>query len=297
MGRTFELREPIEPPVGLNSPFICGQPGSAPIDVFRMLNGTVDIVRRSNGSRVKCRHSYLTLVPSKPRTNDKKLTRSLFGEEVNVADARRILESLRSLYTDFFTRLSSEIEHCIYLRRRSHYVESFLHFYRALEKLAVAFPVMYITAQSDFQKIHAMLKPLFNKEGGGGELSFVSKFCKKLAEDSDVLGEYKIAFKFPSDDSRYAAITQEIGAIFGGGDLAGQMIKEETYFELPFEHVGPFLIECRNRLFHNSNSGQRNFDIDRLGGASELCQGLVDAGLHWLTLTYIEVIRNRAALV
>jgi hypothetical protein len=28
-----------------------------------------------------------------------------------------------------------------------------------------------------------------------------------------------------------------------------------------------------------------------------LCQGLVEAGLHWLALTYLEVVRNRAAQV
>lgn len=296
MGRTFNLFEPVDAQQGLGAPFLCAQPGSTPIDVFRMLNGTVDLVRKSDDRRVKCRYNYLTLRPSSAKTNDKKLSKTLFGEDVTVTEAKSILKKLGALYTGFFIQLSAEVQHCIFLYRTRHYVEAFLHFYRALEKLAVAFPVMYITAQSDFNKIHAMLKPLFTKEGGG-ELSFVDKFCKKLADDSDVLGEYKLTFNFDMPNDRYQILVQEVDAVLAGGKLAEVIEREEGAFQLPYRHVAPFVIECRNRLFHNNNTGFRNFDVDRLGGASELCRGLVETGLHWLALTYVEVIRNRAASV
>jgi hypothetical protein len=293
MGRTFQLVEPFEHQQGLSAPFLCGQPVSAPVEIFRMLNGTLDIVRKDDGSRVKCRQNHISLKPSSGRTSDRKISHSLFGEDVTVSDARKIISALSQSYRKFFSELSCEIEHCIFLQRRNHHVESFLHFYRSLEKLAVAFPVMYITAKGDFHQIHSLLKPLFTKDGG--ELSFVSKFSDYLSDKSDVLGEYKLTFEFQKDSQ--PIICDELDQILRGGKIIDAIEREDSKFYLPYRYVGPLLIECRNRLFHNSNSGQRNIDIDRLGGAATVCGGLVKTGLHWLALTYLEVLRNRAEIL
>jgi hypothetical protein len=153
---------------------------------------------------------------------------------------------------------------------------------------------MYAAAQPDFDKVHAVLKPFFLSDKDG-ELSFVSRFCEFIAVQSDVLAEYSITFErgsIPSD--RFDVIVSEIGRVISK-NVKDSVIFEEGHLEIPFSCVAPFLIECRNKLFHNSNSGQKNFDIDRLHGATDLCRLLVSGGLHWLSLTYVEVIRNRAA--
>jgi hypothetical protein len=296
MGRTFKLQEPGNTNPGLTAPFKCGEAGSSPVGIFRLLTGSVDVVRLSDDSVVKCRFNYLTRFPSRVRTTDKKLAHALFGEDVNVDDARAIMESFRRLYTNFFSKLSSEIEHCIYSYQKGQYVESFLYFYRALEKLAVAFPVMYVTAQADFERVHSMLKPLFSNEGDG-ELAFVNKFCGKLAQESDVLSEYNLEFAFDKTNAElHQVYFSEIKRVCSQKTV-DKIESNDTYFTIPYKYSADLIIECRNRLFHNSNSGQKNFDIDRIGGAACLCRGLVDAGLHWLTLTYVEVVRSRAGQI
>jgi hypothetical protein len=292
-GSTFEVREPTVPPA-ISEEFRCGQPGSQSIEIFRLLTGTANIALRADASVVKCRYDYIRLLPSRATTTDRKIARGLFGEDVSVDDAKRYVSQLSQLYRAFFQKLSIEIEHCIYRKSRGNPVEAFLHFYRALEKLAVAFPVLFITAQSDFERVHSMLKPLFSKDGSGGELAFVSNFCKHLAKKSDVLGEYQVSFTFdrtvPANHARVVSEIERVCPVF-----KDKITKEDTRFDLPYEHTANLLIDCRNKLFHNTNSGQKNFDIDRLGGAAVLCTGLVEAGLHWLALTYVEVIRNRVA--
>lgn len=296
MGRTFLLREPENTNPGLTPPFTCGEIGSAPIDIFRLLTGTVDVVRRADDSSVKCRYNHLTRRPSRARTSDRKLSNALFGEDVTVEYARVIVANFRTIYTGFFSKLSYEVEHCIYNYQKGRYVESFLYFYRSLEKLAVAFPVMYITAQADFERVHAMLKPLFSKDSDG-ELAFVNKFCGKLADESDVLSEYKIEFLFlPISPELYQELFSEISRVCNE-KTREQIESGDLSFEIPYKYTASLIIECRNRLFHNSNSGQKNFDIDRIGGAGVLCKGLVEAGLHWLALTYVEVVRNRAGQI
>lgn len=293
VGTSFAVREPFDPP-RVSEEFRCGQTLSHAIEIFRLLTGTANIVRLVDDSVVKCRHDYIRLLPSKAATTDRKIAKGMFGEDVTVDDAKRFASQICGLHRVFFRKLSIEIEHCIFQKCSGNPIESFLHFYRALEKLAVAFPVLFITAQSDFERVHGMLKPLFSKDSSGGELAFVSNFCKHLAKKSDVLGEYKISFSFDRNvPEKHALVVTEIERVCPS--FKDKFTTYDTSFDVPYEHTANLLIECRNRLFHNTNSGQNNFDIDRLGGAASLCTGLVEAGLHWLALTYVEVIRNRAA--
>lgn len=71
----------------------------------------------------------------------------------------------------------------------------------------------------------------------------------------------------------------------------------EYFVKMRYADVGPFIIASRNLLFHNSNSGQKNFRLDRMGGAEALCDALFPAGLIWLTQTYLEIIRDRASAI
>lgn len=296
MGRTFALAEPDPPNQGVAEPFLCGVAGSPAIDVFRLLTGSVDVVRTSDGRLLRPRQNYLTGRRSSGRTTERKLTKGLFGEDVPVSDARAILKKFRGQNVGFFQKLENELVHCIFHLRCKNNVESFLHFYRALEKLAVAFPLMYVTGQPDFERFHTMLKPLFMKEAGG-ELAFISRFCDYIASESDVLAEYSLRFEFPIKTlEQYEALLSEIKRVVSQ-NTRDFIVEDDGYFEIPYKNAAVFLIECRNRLFHNSNDGQPNFDVDRIGGASVLCRALVIAGLHWLSLTYVEVVRNRAGFM
>lgn len=225
-----------------------------------------------------------------------KISKGLLGEDVSVEDAKRILQHLRISNSKFFSKLSTEITHCIFNLKLKRHVEAFLYFYRAVEKLAVAFPILYVSGQQDFYKSHHLLKSLVQKQGDG-ELAFLNRFCAMIAESSGYLKEYKVRFTFPTKDlGEYSAILNEIKAVVSE-EISAEMTEEEGYFEIPYRLSSSLIIDCRNRLFHNSNSGQRNFDISRIGGASDLCEGLVIAGLQWLSLTYLEIVQDRAARV
>lgn len=81
------------------------------------------------------------------------------------------------------------------------------------------------------------------------------------------------------------------------GDVRENAETGEYYVKLSYADVGPFIVASRNLLFHNSNSGQKNFRLEKMGGAEALCDALFPAGMVWLTQTYLEIVRDRAAAV
>jgi hypothetical protein len=294
MGRTFSVVEPAGQNVGLLGPFRCGEGGSDPIEIFRLLTGSVDVTSAFDDRSEKLRINHLSGRLARASTSNEKLTKSLFGEDVSIHEAQIILEKLKTIYPVFFGKLKVELVHCLVNYARKNYIESFVHFFRSLEKMAVAFPIMYITSRGDFEEIHKQLKPLFINNNDG-ELIFVNRFCKKLAESSDYLEDYKIEFSFDKSDPEIQDVhVREIKRVCS--EKIGDGLEEEaTHVRLKYEMAADLIIECRNKLFHNGNSGQRNLDVDRIGGASKLCKGLLDGGLHWLAITYVEVVRNRSS--
>lgn len=296
MARSYRICEPLYKSSKIEEPFVCGVPGGTSIDIFRLLTGSCNLVRLADDKIVKLRFDYLVPCQRSRPISERSIVESIFGHGVSIADASNILSRFRGQNIGFFAKLEVELAHCMFALSEKSCVEAFLYFYRALEKLAVAFPLMYVIGQPDFEKLHSMLKPLFEGEKNG-ELAFVTKFSKFVSKKSDFLNDYNITFSFRTRSlDEFDAIKREIERIIS--DSITKNIKfDEGSFDIPYSETAPFLIECRNKLFHNSNSGQKNFDIDRIGGSLILCESLVDGGLHWLTRTYVEVLRNRLSLL
>jgi hypothetical protein len=293
MSDTLKVVEPLMPHPHLSDQFACGGAVCAPVVIYRLLTGTVNINRAYDGREIRCRHDFVRQRTSLGRATDRNISTGLFGEDVSIDDAKSFLMKFRSQNVGFFKQLQVEICHCILHLKLNNDVESFLHFYRALERLSVAFPAIYISGQTEFVRVHSFLKDVVSSKDDG-ELSLISNFCNFIAINSDVLSEYILDFDFDAYDlDQKSRILSEIRAILPT-KMAEKMTEENGKISFPYKMVPSFLITCRNRLFHNSNTGQRNFDVDRMGGAAVMCHGLVNAGLHWLALTYIEVVRNRA---
>jgi hypothetical protein len=216
----------------------------------------------------------------------------VFGGEIDLTDGLQIFRAMRRFNVAFFKKLEVELTHCIFNHLHGNPLTSFLHLYRSLEKLAVAFPLTYIAGQSDFERSVESLRTYF--EGSGGELSFARKFAEDIANKSATLAEYMVDFETKiTEVDKFRILVSEIKKCCP--DYINEDFDPSSgKFSLDFKKVPSFLIDCRNRMFHFSNSGQKNFDIDQIGGVGELCRILVESGLHWLALTYDEVLRRQS---
>lgn len=260
----------------------------------KILHGRAKISRVGTNQSFVCKFNYSKLKATRDGISPKTFVREILAGEATYLQGIKILDALRRSNTGFFKALEAEIAHCIYAKLSGDYLLSFLHLYRSIEKISASFPLIYITGQSDFGQSIDSLREYFS--GKGGELSFASKFSRHIANNSWIEGEYNIDFKTKiSNIDAYNILLSEIKSCCPNFINDDADSSENGVFSVQFEKVPSFLIACRNRMFHYSNDGQRNFDLDRIDGPSELCRMLTESGLHWLALCYDGVISRQAS--
>lgn len=268
------------------------KPLSHSLNCAKMLHGRAKIICNNTGREINLSKNYSSLKRTRDGVSASQFVKEIFNSETNASDGAKIIDAMRTLSVGFFKNLEKELAQCLVHKHKKESLHAFLHLYRVIEKISIAFPLTYISSQSDFENAIEALRLYF--KDGGGELSFASKFSHEIARSSANLTEYYVDFKSKIENvEEFETLGLEISRCCPGYIEDGLDV-EIGQFQVRFERVPGFIVECRNRLFHFSNSGQKNFDIDRIFGASELCRMLVEGGLHWLSLSFDEVLRRQS---
>lgn len=266
------------------------------VSCFKLLTGMADIEDTVLGSNVRCRTDFRTLETTRVQSiTESKIASGLFGADVSAEDGRALIDGLKHQNAGFFERFLAELTLCLSFSRKNYSTDRFLYFYRTLEYIAIAFPIYYFARRSDFVQSHSFLKDFFS-DRDAGELKAIKKLSSFFAEQSDLLRDLTVNLEVEGHHHPvYAA--EVVDQIYDRLDpeVRERADTDDFYVALPYKDVAPFLIKCRNLLFHNSNSGQRNFEVARMGGAEALCGALVPAGMTWLSQTFLEIIRDRAS--
>ena len=282
--RSYEVRDSSLNSTRLSEEFRSSKPLSHMLNCAKLLHGRADIKDHSSNKLVRCRRNYSTLGTTRDGIRSTTFVRDIFGSEITEQEAINLVRALRRTNVGFYRKLETELTYCCVNHIAENPLTAFLHLYRAIEKIAIAFPLTYISSQGDFERSLDALRSYFADDKG--ELAFAKKFSQKFAEDSDTLREYDVEFRTKhADVAQFEILTSEISRCCPGF-IEGDLDVARGHFSVNFVEVSSFIITARNRLFHFSNSGQPNFDIDRIGGVSELCRMLVEGGLHWLTLSF-----------
>lgn len=289
--RFFEVRDSALNAARFPEELLSTQPLSHMLNCAKVLHGRADIKDHASNKLVRCRRNYATLCSTRDGIRSTTLVQDLFGPELTEQEAIDLVRGLRRTNVVFYRKLEIELTYCCVNHNVGNPLTAFLHLYRAIEKIAIAFPLTYISSQGDFERSLEALRSYFADDRG--ELAFAKKFSQKFAEASETLNEYDVEFKTKFRDvEEFQNLTREIIRCCPGFiDESLDVVRGR--FSVRFVEVSSFIITARNRLFHFSNSGQPNFDIDRIGGVSELCRMLVEGGLHWLTLSFDEVLRRQ----
>lgn len=262
------------------------------INIYKILIGRANIVHISSGEEYKCRFDFAKECTTNGIIGSKSLGSRVFGENTKTKDFVDAYKKLQKLNIEFYRSLCAELCHCIVSLEEDLFVDAYLHLYRSIEKIAVAFPLIYVSSIQDFKQSHKAMKEMFS--GDKGELKFIEIFTKILSNRNPDLLDYDINFYTNYEEviefEKLVVQLRRAGIVTDDTELDA----DEGYFALNFVHVPTSIITVRNRLFHNDNSGIKNIDIDSIGGASELCRMMVCAGLHWLTIVFGEVIKERS---
>lgn len=293
MPRSCRLIDPlakynVATPLGVNNN------GTPIFECIRLLYGTVDIFDKESGSTRKNQFSFIT---QDKRRRDKhaveRLIRHMFDGDLDINDAAQFLNKGRLDNRDFWEDLKAEICLCLVARNKDRNVEAFLYLYRVLEVVSIALPLVYASAEPDYRRAMEFIKSL-SKDDRDSDLTVFRNFVASAAK----LGNYEeLYFDFPFDGMglpwRQEALRQLKGYIFDKYNIEYRLMDNDEGFSIKFTSIPLFFISFRNRLFHNSKTGD-NLKIDNLGGADKICKILVDPMMYWFGLVLIEIIKVQA---
>jgi hypothetical protein len=297
MPKSFTLREPTKlsnttAPLGLN------EFGHPMFQCARLLAGSVDLYRKSDEKIIRPRFCYLSQsIRTVRKVTIKEIVSLIYGEEgIDVEAFVRSLRTYGARNRKFWEELSAELCHLLNSIHEDRHIDSFLYLYRVHERVSVALPLIYAHSEIDFGKALEFIKSISSEERDG-ELSVFKLFVSKYFSSNDLYRDLMVDVDFSIDGPDWGKIAlAEVKSALGldNEKNANKFAIDEGAGVVSFRfiHFPIFLVSFRNRLFHYTNS-QRNFDLDRLGGADGVCRAVVPSMLYCLSQVVSEIVRRQ----
>jgi hypothetical protein len=220
----------------------------------------------------------------------------LFDGDLKSSDASAYLTKSKMQNREFWEELRAEICFCLVAQKRDSHVEAFLHFYRILELVSVALPLIYATKFNDFRKGVQFIKSL-SQNDRDQDLSILKHFSQEVAQGTSVFSSLEIDFPFDGHDGSVRHHLRDQLNKFVLSDkkiLHSGFANQLDGVSVEFKCVSSFIVSCRNRLFHNALSNE-NFKLDKMQGGAAICSVLVGPGLHWFSLILSEILKVEAS--
>jgi hypothetical protein len=293
MPRHCKLRE-ARSNLSFEHPFGLNDRGVPVFECIRLVCGTVNIHNKMTDQLSKSRYCFLT--QTKRRISNsmiKDIISSIFENDLTLDDAKSFLTKGAVDNREFWEDLKAEICLCLASRIADRPVEAFLYLYRIIELVSLALPLVYASSQPDYRKALVFIKSL-SENNRDGDLSIFRSFVKS-AEKSGGYDDVFIDFIISGSTNELRTETkrQFEQLVINDKGINSKFSDDGSVLSISFSSMPLFFVQCRNRLFHNSQSGQ-NFKLDALNGASELCKMLIDSTLYWFSLVLIEVVKVNA---
>lgn len=292
MTTRYTLREPkvggYEPPDELK---IHGNLGISPHIILRLFNGSLNVFDKTSQKMVILNWDETKQIKSNRSAKPHKIVATLFDETdgISVDDYKAFLVKHSNLNVKFFETFLLELTHCIVAKKNKNYLESFLHLYRILEYISLAFPTIYSRSQRDFEKAHAFHKSLF-KGDRDADLIALKSFVEVIA-DSGGLTELDYVLNYGNlGATEGKAAVRELKATLKKSISQDCFDEDNIQITVKFCQFSPLIVDIRNRLFHFSH-GERNINVCKIGGTDSLLAPLMDLSLNWLFQVYAEIIR------
>lgn len=183
----------------------------------------------------------------------------------------------------------SEVSQFILHNERGSYTSAFIYIYRILEKISYAFPLIYASKSQDFLSSFNQLKELMVGDKEKKELGFFKVFIDMLYK-GNVISDTSIDIYIRTDDSTVQEQMYKILKDISGNSVMHEDSIEFEKFSIKFCEMGSFIINIRNRFFHNLNSSSNNIQSHKIVDSDEFFSFINPMAMHWISLVFLEVI-------
>jgi hypothetical protein len=264
--------------------------GNSILKIFRLITGTINCEDEYKNVVYKFRNNYTTF----PYIENSKLSGATvlenFPPELKIKDLDEYFKTARE-NKKFYESIEVELLKCLIAEADKRYLESFFYLYRIIEGISYSIPLMYVSKNKDYNKTYSELQAFFGKDKDG-ELAFFKRFISETFHKEDF---YKTNLLI---DLHLIEI-EEIRPVYYQTYLeklknktASQPLENES-IEVKFIVYYDFMIELRNRFFHNSKgSWQSNLESTNLLFPDLFFKPLIRHGINWISIILFEIIKN-----
>jgi len=248
-------------------------PSTPSATLLLLLHGAFYVRKQSDTKLIKHDHDFASLPIN--RISSKKLNTHL--KQFSWEPASKFFP-----HYSYYEQLLPEFSACIYSRNTCQWIESFLHTYRALEKMSFALPLIYAKNTKNFIKTYNSFKQIFLSKEIDAELSFFKTALTTILDSVEV--SYK--FSFTIDHDEYKAISYIFSKKL---KITPPTTTYPVVFEFDFFQTISFLIRIRNGLFH-SLSGKDNISLVKLKSPPRLLSKLIDNYINCISYLTAKII-------
>jgi len=227
---------------------------------LRLLCGTCDVSNSENDEVTTVSTNFLesglsencTLDLSFLDTYQEGITAQDYNQHLKVAS-----DNNRAFYNDFLSEVT--VAACAAVRNQG--ISSFLHTYRAYERISYAFPLIYASKSRDYIGSFDNLKKWLvdtKSDGSAGELAFFKKFIDATYGDDEKKATTDFHF-LGSDETRkrqFSLIKNKI-LKWGPDDVTPSTIENQV-ISVRFDQLHTILLTARNRYFHQMSGRSDN---------------------------------------
>ncbi|WGY47019.1 hypothetical protein [Vibrio sp. ABG19] len=256
--------------------------------ILRLLSGNVELLHKYKNKTVKSRVNYFSSDLSSFK-NWKTEFPSYISDDIKSDDLALFINNTKYINRNFYSVILSEISQFIFHKDRKSHTSAFIYIYRILEKISYAFPLIYTSKTQDFQKSFNVLKELMVGDSEKKELGFFKVFIKTLYRE-DSISDTSVDIEFlASDNDVKSQMFREVKSVIPSEAIHGDT-DEPDKLSIKYCEMGSFIINIRNRFFHNLNGGAKNIESNKIVDSDELFSFINPAAMYWIATVLLGVV-------
>ncbi len=228
---------------------------------LRLLCGTCEIKNIETEQTTEVKINYL----KSPTWENSEINLNFldeYQEGLTGQDYNNYLKQANDRNRDFYQELLDEIIVATYAAETENGILSFLHTYRAYERIAYAFPMIYASKSRDYLGSFNELRGWMadkNGDGSVGELGFLKKYIEAVYDDNQKKATMDLLF-LGSDRIRscqFSLIKNKI-LKWNKNNFTTDATIENQVLSVPFNQLHTLLLTIRNRYFHQMSGRTDN---------------------------------------
>lgn len=120
------------------------------------------------------------------------------------------------------------------------------------------------------------------------ELGFFKVFIKMLYKNNSI-SETSVDIYINANDAQVKEQMYKILKDVSGASILHEDSAEFDKISIKYCEMGSFLINVRNRFFHNLNGGSKNIESNKVVDSDELFSFINPMAMYWVSMVFLEI--------